>query len=188
MADQAAATIREKNGRLLAILFHDKIKGDVTELLHASQRVETVVKKVAGGMAQNSFDSTILSYKIFQRSLAKVDEILTEYLTTMLQIEKDNQLNRFLNNTNLRRKIEQLSSSLVVETNMLEEKYVYLMKDSSAGLDSVDASKRMSMSFGSMDNVKQEEKIVFKDPEAQQMWEKEIGSKVCCVCICLVLC
>ncbi len=109
---EAIQQCKEKNGQLLLIFFQEKVKSDdVTELVHTSQKVNAILARILSNKKQLATSS--LSFKIFQRSLDKLDAILNEYQKCLLSLEESGQLNRVLNNANLRRNVEQLNSALL---------------------------------------------------------------------------
>jgi len=72
-------------------------------LVNSSQRVEAVLSKILSTKLYTRVNPQSLSLKIFQRSLDKLGTILSEYVNTLSGLVGSRQLERFLNNTNLRR-------------------------------------------------------------------------------------
>ena len=160
----------EKNAKILQTFFQEKIKGDVTELGNASTKVDSVLQKIAATKYYARVNTQSLSLKIFQRSLDKLGSILTDYYNTLMGLVQNKQLERFLNNTNLRRRVEQLASSILIESNILEEKHDYIARELQGGVTS-DPGFAPPPKPDTPD-------VQIEDPEAKQMWLKFIGPKV----------
>lgn len=170
--DERLIKFKEKNNEILKVFFTDKIRTeDITELLHTTEKVEIVLTKVLSQKYYLRMDPNALSFKIFQRSVEKLEGILEEFYITLTNLVKTKQLERTLNNSNLRRKIEQLGSSLAIEISNLEDKHNYLSKEIQS-----QTNQPNSPNLPLKDDSK--EKISIEDAEGQAMWEKEFGPNV----------
>lgn len=172
----------DKLKAILTMFFHEKVKSeDVSELVQATQKVEQVLAKIDKHKYYQQIDSDRLGLKIFQRSLEKLDIILSEYKATLVQIEKAGQLPKFLNNTNWRKKIEQLNTSLVVEANILEEKHDYLAREVQSSTTSgtpATPTKEESTIARTKSTTSLINTLPIEDPEAKQLWFDMFGGKV----------
>jgi hypothetical protein len=167
--------VREKNKKILGFYAQERIKhDDVLELIHGGQKVDAILGHILSTKYYNEIDDSSLSFKIFIRSLEKLDTILNEYKNTLSGLERSNQLDKFLNNANIRRNIEQLNSALLIEAVILEEKHTYLAKEAEG------------KKGGTTNKVVQQEekKIIIEDPAGQSMWDQFIGAKVLILLFC----
>src|SRR5436309_1815741 len=64
-AEEVLSTCRDKNQQLLAFFFHERIKSeDVMELVHASQKVELILAKMAQLKLFQEIEENSLTLKI----------------------------------------------------------------------------------------------------------------------------
>jgi hypothetical protein len=170
----------ETNGKILLIFFQEKIKSkDVTELVTVIQKVDSILTKILDTQLYNQIEQTALSYKIFHRTLDKVQTILNEYYKTLLQLNDSGTLERALSNSNLRRNLEQSSTALLVEAATLEEKYSYLEKEYKSRFEPQSLANAGNLEAQpTPSQAKDENKIVLDDHQAQMMWENHIGATV----------
>jgi hypothetical protein len=155
-------------------------KGDISELVNSTQKVESVLQKILQQKYYTKVNAQSLALKIFQRSLDKLGTILAEYFNTLTGLVANKQLERFLNNTNLRRKIEQLASSLLIESNILEEKYDFIAREVQSGGVRDDVMQQGNYAPQAPSGPKAGDlDVPIDDPDAKQMWVKCVGPKVC---------
>lgn len=184
---------------LLLLYFQDSVKSDdVTELIHATQHVHGILDRIHKQAHYKHIDPSSLSFKIFARSLDKFKSVLGEYYHHLVQLNESKQFLRVLNAANLRRTIEQFSSALQFEANILDEKSQYLAKELRLLQQSQPQQQQQlqqqqhpnlirrvpsvettsSPQLQQHQQQQQQQVVEIVDPTGQQFWETHIGKTV----------
>ncbi|PRP81722.1 hypothetical protein PROFUN_10822 [Planoprotostelium fungivorum] len=166
------------NKLVLAIFLQDNVSNrDVMEFIFTQQKTGSNLKSVQRlYLACKAELQNTISYRIWQRSIEKLDTCLDEYLKTLQDLQSRGQLDRTLGNTLLRRKLEQLNSAVALEAVSIDHKMSYLLKEQE--LEKLCLQRTTSQNTPPTPRKSEELKTLIDDSDARLMWENSVGNQM----------
>lgn len=165
--------LKEKNLSLLIIFFQEKLKSsEVTEFILAIQQINELIERILDRKYYKYINNSNLSFKIFERSLEKLQNVQKEYEILLNNLNSNRILEKYLINSAERKNIEQLNSVYLLEATILEEKHNCLHKEFTK-TENIHVDNKIKISSN-----KNNLEVNIDDILGKKMWFEKIGEKV----------